>query len=153
MAKGSVTGDKEIIANMRRIRTAIGGRAMDEDCLESLEPMRQDTEDNARRHRQTGYTPPGGHLDENVVKRKTESRGSLKREYWISFRRRGKKLAHLLEYGTAPHYQPKRRIMHPGARAFPFFRPAFEANKDAVAEDIGNAVWRRILAAIAGTKK
>lgn len=153
MAKGTVTGDKEILQNMRRISKAIGGGQMDKIIRDSLEPMRDRTEQNARKLRQEGYNPPGGHLDQGVVVAKRDQRGSLYRVYWVSFKNRAKKLAHLVEFGTAPHWQPRRMIMHPGARAKPFFRPAFEATKEEVVDDVGKAVWQRILASMTGIRK
>lgn len=38
--------------------------------------------------------------------------------------------SHLVEFGTAPHWQPNRfgGIMHPGARPKPYMRPAYEQN-------------------------
>jgi len=52
--------------------------------------------------------------------------------------------AHLVELGTKPHYQKrklkhekkKRAVKHPGAKAKPFLRPAFDSKKD---EAVGNA--------------
>lgn len=41
-------------------------------------------------------------------------------------------IAHLVEFGTAPHWQPNRHMMHPGARPKPFLRPAFEEMKGTV---------------------
>lgn len=35
-------------------------------------------------------------------------------------------LLHLLEFGTAPHRQPRSRRQHPGASAKPFLRPAID---------------------------
>jgi HK97 gp10 family phage protein len=42
------------------------------------------------------------------------------------------KYAHLVEFGTAPHYQPKLRRQHPGTKAKPFMEPAWRQNKDRV---------------------
>lgn len=149
MAKMTVRGDREIIANMRRAYNSVGGRHLDQTLSTSLEPMRAETSRNARQHRQPGQ-PRGGHLDEGVVIAKRESRGHLYREYWVSFAKRARKIAHLVEYGTAPHWQPNRRIMHPGARAFPFFRPAFESTKDDVVNEVGRKVWGRLRSSLIG---
>lgn len=45
-------------------------------------------------------------------------------------------VGHLVEFGTAPHWQPNRfgGIMHPGARPYPFMRPAHDETKDQVIE-------------------
>lgn len=39
------------------------------------------------------------------------------------------KYAHLVEFGTAAHWQPKLNWMHPGARPKPFLRPAWDAKQ------------------------
>lgn len=46
----------------------------------------------------------------------------------------------LLEFGTAPHFQPKRGVMHPGAAAFPHMRPAFDQTKGLVVATLGRAL-------------
>ena len=46
----------------------------------------------------------------------------------------------LLEWGTAPHFQPQRGVMHPGAAAFPHMRPAFDQTKGLVVATLGRAL-------------
>ncbi|RWN51388.1 MAG: HK97 gp10 family phage protein [Mesorhizobium sp.] len=48
--------------------------------------------------------------------------------------------AHLLEFGTAPHYQPKRGVVHPGARPYPFLTPAYFATRDEVVNRFGKKI-------------
>lgn len=146
-ARGRVTGDRELIANLRRAYNSVGGAALDADLRASLEPMKTQTEDNARRLRDN-HNPPGGHLDEGVIIAKQKHRGRLYREYWVSFTRRARKIAHLVEFGTAPHWQPNRGIMHPGARPKPFFRTAFESTKEDVTMEVGRRVWGRLRTSI-----
>lgn len=50
------------------------------------------------------------------------------------------KYAHLLEFGTAPHFQPKRGIMHPGTRPRPFLTPAFFQTRDDVVKRFGKKI-------------
>jgi HK97 gp10 family phage protein len=60
------------------------------------------------------------------------------REAWTKYGfRRPVKYAHLLEFGTAPHYQPRRGIMHPGTRPRPFLGPAFFQTRDEVVKRFG----------------
>jgi hypothetical protein len=40
--------------------------------------------------------------------------------------------SHLVEFSVAPHWQPRRRRMHPGHPGYPFLRPAWDENKDEV---------------------
>jgi hypothetical protein len=149
-AKATLTGDKELIANMRRAYNSVGGAALDANMKLALVPMRDETANNARAHRQN-HTPIGGHLDEGVVIARQDARGPLYRVYWVSFAKRARKIAHLLEFGTAPHWQPHRHMMHPGARPFPFFRPAFEATKQETVETVAKTAWQRIATAVKGT--
>ena len=151
MAQAVVRGDKEIRANFRAIQKSVGGRALDTNIMQSLQPMKEATIAGALEHRQP-HNPPGGHLDEGVVIVKRDSRGSMFRVYWVTFTKRARYIAHLVEFGTAPHPQPNRGIMHPGARAFPFFRPAFEETKEGVGKSIGARVWTQISSSIKGSK-
>lgn len=59
-------------------------------------------------------------------------------EKWTQYGfRRPVKYAHLIEFGTAPHYQPGRGIMHPGISPTPFLTPAFFATRDEVVKRFG----------------
>lgn len=62
---------------------------------------------------------------------------------------RGKKHAsvgHLVEFGTAPHWQPNRfgGTMHPGARAKPFMRPAYDMTKAQIVTRAGQSLIQAI---------
>lgn len=37
--------------------------------------------------------------------------------------------AHMVEYGTKPHWMKKRKWMHPGAKPAPFMKPAWDKHK------------------------
>lgn len=64
--------------------------------------------------------------------RKLKGNSSLS-SWVVSPTGRGVGIAHLVEAGTRPHYQPKRRSFHPGAKAKPFLEPAYFAHdEDAV---------------------
>lgn len=143
-ARAVVKGDVQIRMNMRRVRDSVGGRNLNIMLKDALGPLEDATRRNAKLRRQVGYNPPGGHLDEGVVIAKAEDRSKFVKTFWVSFRRRARRIAHLVEFGTAPHWQPNRKIMHPGARPYPFFRPAFEETKNEVVSDLGRAVWLRI---------
>lgn len=54
--------------------------------------------------------------------------------------RKPSKYAHLLEFGTAPHYQPKRGVMHPGTRPRPFLTPAFFQTREEVVKRFGKKI-------------
>ncbi len=140
---------KELRERYGRLMLNIAGgyqSAIDRVALTALEPLKVETEAQARRRRQVGTNPKGGHLDQNVVARKVDEKSRFYRVYWVAFKGRGRRIAHLVEFGTRPHWQPKRfgGVMHPGARAYPFFRPAYEAKKNEVLRVFGNQIWQII---------
>lgn len=158
--RGYVRGDKALQVNMRRAYNSVGGQFLDRMLVDALEPMRDQTEENARKLRNyngkyPGFPQPatprkGGHLDQGIVIRKREQRGRLHRVYWISFSKRARKKAHLVEFGTAPHFQPNFRggFNHPGAAPRPFMRPAFETKKKEVLSFVARRTWRQISTSI-----
>jgi hypothetical protein len=160
--KATVRGDKEIVANLRRAQRSVGGRFLDRMLSEALGPMKERTETNARSLRDfvgkyPGFPQPitprkGGHLDQGVTIGRKEVNGFYGRVYWLGFTKRGKKIAHLVEYGTAPHFQPNFRggWNHPGAAPRPFFRPAFESTKDRVVKEVADRTWLQIRGSIIG---
>lgn len=61
---------------------------------------------------------------------------SVKRETKYGLRR-PIRYAHLLEFGTAPHYQPSRGVTHPGSAPKPFLTPAYLTTRDEVVKRFG----------------
>lgn len=59
---------------------------------------------------------------------------------------RGVGIAHLVEAGTAPHYQPKRGVMHPGAKAKPFLEPAYFDHDDDVVRIMAKELGANLIA-------
>lgn len=146
-----LTGDKEVNAALRRMASEMAGSGLDAAMISSLEPMKDATVANATRLRVPGPTPRGGHLDQGVaVVPKMRSRA--KRIYWLTFTKRARKIAHLVEFGTAPHWQPHYRggWMHPGARPTPFARLAFEQNKEEVLARFGRFAWQMLRLSMVG---
>lgn len=54
--------------------------------------------------------------------------------------RRPVRYAHLIEFGTAPHYQPNRGVVHPGTRPMPFLTHAYNSTKEDVAKRFGQKI-------------
>lgn len=54
--------------------------------------------------------------------------------------RRPVRYAHLIEFGTAPHYQPGRGVVHPGSAPHPFLTPAYFATREQVVERFGKKI-------------
>lgn len=146
MARAILRGDVQLQLALRGI-PELTARGLDSAVRQSLEPMRRQTSLNALRLRQADRTPVGGHLDQGVVVRKVAGRGKTTRTFWVSFTRRARYLAHLVEFGTAPHFQPRRKILHPGARPKPFATPAFEETKEDAVATLGDLTWKLIAAA------
>jgi len=162
-ARGVVRGDREIIANIRRAYNSVGGRALDANLANALQPAKEETITNAQRLRDfagkyPGWPPPsvprkGGHLDQGVVIAKKDAKGPMFRVYWLSLSKRARKIGHLVEFGTAPHFQPNLGIMHPGATAHPFMRPAFESTKQEVVDTVSRTAWSQIAASLVKTSR
>lgn len=70
-------------------------------------------------------------------------------------KRRPVKYAHLLEFGTAPHYQPGRGVTHPGSKPTPFLTPAYNSTKETVVKRFGQRIGPELekRAAKLGAKK
>lgn len=54
--------------------------------------------------------------------------------------RRPVRYAHLIEFGTAPHYQPGRGVVHPGSAPHPFMGPAYFATREQVVKRFGDKI-------------
>jgi hypothetical protein len=149
----AIRGQEDVKRVMSELAAA-PARVLDAGCVAALTPMRNRIADNARPLRQP-HTPKGGHLDEGVAIGKISAKGKYFRVFWVAFTKRARALAHLVEFGTAPHWQPRWRggWMHPGARPKPFARPGFEETKDGVAAILGQYLWAGITQSIRGVKK
>ena len=161
----TLTGDKALKANIRRLSRIYTPKLMDLDMEAAIEPLRRTTEKNAlplRNFRgkhsfffpQPSGRPPGGHLDEGVVSARIVARPK-RRTWWVSFARRARYIAHLVEFGTAPHRQDnfKGGFDHPGAKAQPFFRPAFDAEREHVLQTLARRAWLRLSAATSTVRR
>lgn len=58
--------------------------------------------------------------------------------------RRPVRYAHLLEFGTAPHFQPNRGSMHPGAAPKPFLTPAYLSTRNEVVDRFGKRIGQEM---------
>lgn len=150
----NVSGDKELIAALQLLARGVPGPMIDKAAAAAAQPMLNSATEVARTHRQKGRRPKGGHLDEGIAFRKAGSRGRV-RTYLIGGVNRARRLMHLLEFGTAPHFQPRRfgGIFHPGARKFPFMRPALDQHGGEVPQLFGRAIWNDIRLLIAALPK
>lgn len=71
-----------------------------------------------------------GVLSRSMAVRRLKA-GTALAQWVLAATGRGIAIAHLVEAGTRPHWQPRRGIMHPGAKAKPFLEPAYFQHADA----------------------
>lgn len=142
-----VVGQKALRGNFNRLKR-FNVNSLSPVIRQSLEPMRDEWKNNARKLRQPGRRPKGGHLDQGVVTRKVKATGRFQTEWWVTLTRRARSIGHLVEYGTRPHDQPIRRIYHPGATPKPFARPAEASKRDDVERSFIGLSWQVIQASI-----
>lgn len=152
MAK--IRGVSDLTRNLKVITGVPTGARLDEIAATALEPLRDATNSGA----------PRPSLRSGAVIRKMKSSGQFVRTFWVAFRRgMPMRIAHLVEFGTAPHSLAKgasRRYgimqdvppFHPGTPPEPFFRPAYEATKAEVSQSFGAGVWNSITSVIRGAR-
>jgi len=123
-----VTGYRETARALRKVarrpKASVGPAAR-----KALAPMLAATKRNLQNnghHLQYGV----GVLKRSMRIRRLKATTSMS-QYVIAATGRGINHAHFIEAGTRPHWQPRRRIMHPGHQAWPFLEPAFFAHDDA----------------------
>lgn len=154
-----IKGDRLTASNLRMLGTqGLPLTLVDQAGRVALAPMLKDAKARARQHRNYigKYSrfpqPKKGrvHLDQALVVGKQGKQSKWRRKILLGARRRARKIAHLLEFGTAPHFQPNFRggFFHPGAKAKPFMTPAFEAHKRQVSTEMGKQLWRVIMARV-----
>jgi HK97 gp10 family phage protein len=150
-----VTGDKELIANLRLLAKGIPVRVIDSSAKSAMKPMTDEAKQNARMHRQPGRRPKGGHLDEGIAFRKAKQQTRRRRSYVLGAMNRARRILHLVEFGTMRHWQPNRfgGIWHPGARPYPIMRPAFDNHSDEVSKIFGTDIYAYLQSVISKMKK
>lgn len=163
--KSGVTGDTELVAALRDLAKGPSAQEIDDAALSSMRPMLVTTRERLRKTRdfigkypgfpQPKEPPTGGHVDEGIVVRKMKVTSKSKRSYRLGATRRSRYLLHLVEFGTAPHFQPVFRggWQHPGARATPVLIPTFDEEKSNVPAAFGRKIWETMSAKISTLKK
>lgn len=162
--KSGVSGDKELVAALRELAKGPTEAEIDRAAIAAMNPMLTKTIEGLKRNRNyVGKYPnfpqpkvprSGGHVDQGMVVRKGKS-GKSKKVYRLGATRRARYLLHLVEFGTAPHFQPnfKGGFMHPGARAEPVLLPTFDQERGKVPEAFGRLIWSSMSAKIGRLKK
>lgn len=148
-----LSGDRPLLANLKAQSQGPTMRELDGACEYALVPLRDETNQRA----------PRPSLKGTAVIRKVKSESRFRRVFWVSFVGMGRRVAHLVELGTAPHSLAKgasrrKNLLQdvppfsPGTAPEPFMRPAFEGSKDAVFRRMGDALWKIVTSKIAGLK-
>ena len=119
-----VTGYKETARALRKVakfpRAKVG-----QASRKALTPMLAKAKANLKKNR----SYKRGVLYRGMNIRALKSTTSMS-QWVIAATGRAVGIAHLVEAGTAPHWQPKRGMMHPGAKAKPFLEPAYFDHDD-----------------------
>lgn len=122
-----VTGAKEVAAVLRRISSTPTSAEARKARHTALEVVRQAARQNLAANHSviTGALSKGLGYGEKDAR--TTALGSVVGTKHAT-------VGHLVEFGTRPHFQPRRLggIHHPGARPKPWMRPAFELHKEEV---------------------
>lgn len=130
-----VTGWKETARAIRRAAQFPRGK-VGAASRKALTPMLNASKANLRKNK--SYKQ--GVLSRSMRIRALKS-GSALSQWVVSATGRGVAIAHLVELGTRPHWQPRRNRMHPGADAKPFLEPAYLATDELaikiMADEIG----------------
>lgn len=119
-----VTGYRQTAAAIRRV-AKFPRKEVGQASRKALRPMLAKTKANLKS--QGSYKR--GVLYRSMKIRALKSTTAMS-QWVVAATGRGVSIAHLVEAGTRPHWQPRRRVMHPGAKAKPFLEPAYFAHDD-----------------------
>lgn len=135
-----VTGYRETARAIRRVAKfprAVVGKA----SRKALTPMLAKAKANLKANR----SYKRGVLYRSMRIRALKATTSMS-QWVIAATGRGVGIAHLVEAGTAPHWQPKRGVMHPGAKAKPFLEPAYFEHDDQVVKIMTHELGTKLIA-------
>lgn len=148
-----IIGDRQVVQALNELSRGVPLALVDTAARGSLKPMQEDAKKRARMHRNYigKYSsffpqPKGGRqkVDQGITTGRSKRSTRTRRKFFLGAAGRARKILHLLEFGTRPHFQPKFRggFMHPGARPKPVMTPAYEAHKTGVERAFGVEIWR-----------
>ena len=120
-------GAAELAAAFEELGRTFGGAALDPSMRHGLGMIKSAAQTNLRNNGSVqAHTPSAQRTINSMQIQKVSGRQKSTPMYRLGFAGRGRHIAHFIEFGTRPHWQPRRRSFHPGARPFPFMRPAFD---------------------------
>jgi HK97 gp10 family phage protein len=132
--RSGVFGASEAAAALRELAKLVGAPA-NEASRFALRPIVQEAKANLDKNKSV----ISGRLKKSLTVKRDSRSPKLKPRHLVGPRRDSDavRIAHLVEFGTAPHDEPKAGIHHPGARPKPFLRPAYESRKDEAVQRFG----------------
>jgi len=129
-----VTGFRETARAIRRVgRYPVQG--VGPASRKALSPMLRQSKANLK----SNDSYKRGVLSRSMAIRRLKATTALS-QWVLAATGRGIGIAHLVEAGTRPHWQPRRGVMHPGAKAKPFLEPAYFAHGDDAIRIFGKAL-------------
>ena len=139
----SVKGHREAARAIKKL-AQLQERPIGDASRHALQPVLKAAKNNLGSSTPLNYagTPGGlayGGLKKSLSIRKVKKVRKPEVKYHVTPTGRGVGKAHLVEFGTEPHWQPKRGVMHPGAKPFPFLTPAFNEHEDEVVDRFGKS--------------
>lgn len=130
-----VEGARQTELNLMQLSRGMAGTAVSASMRKGVNALKKGAEGRYRQIRDP-ETAPGKHVDQNLAIERQKGRSRLDPSYKMGGKvgTRSASVLHLIENGTAPHYQPKRGIMHPGARPNPIMEHTFRSDGPRVIE-------------------
>ena len=145
-----ITGYKEVAANLRLMAAAATPAARKRARKKALQPVIETAKQILRANGNVETAALVNKVGVGDGRKENESLAGARRGRRGRFNRVSSRYQHLVEFGTAPHYQPNRfgGFMHPGARPYPHMRPAFEQHKAGIAKAYFGEIWTTIARAV-----
>ena len=146
-----VRGATELAATMRGLSSAPSALARRKARFAALAPVKAAAISNleANGSVETGALKQAQIIGDDPSGNKGRSVLGVKPGHFGKDNRQPVSYDHLVEFGTAPHWQPNRfgGIMHPGARPKPYKRRALEESSQLAIEAYRNSIAKDIAAA------
>lgn len=135
-----VTGIDETVAAIRAVGRTVNPAVRKSSNL-ALQPIKKAAKDNLV----ANGSVKRGVLHASVAIRSVKASKGLM-THQVAATGKGNSIAHFVEFGTDPHWQPKRGIMHPGADPKPFLTPAYHQHDDEAVRIFGRTILASLMA-------
>lgn len=153
--RAGVTGQDKVLKNLKALARGPTASEINRSAISSMQPMLLKTVERARTHRdyvgkwpgpwpEPDIPPAGGHVDQGIVVKRVKSQAGY--VYRLGATKRARYLLHLLEFGTAPHYQPNLKYFHPGSMPNPVLLPSFDEERGEVPRAFARLLWGQMMA-------